>query len=204
MSRVRRDIIQWLQHEQSLAKTRMRDRKAAGAYHRVTVKQDIQINRARPPANAASVSAQGYFNVPTYFQKCRGSKAGPNFRDRVEIFSLRRAAYGRSLISRRNLHPGDIGLTSERTTGFVEHTVPVAEVGTQSDKYPDSRGPHMPAKRCTASCRRSFGWVNANRIYPSPHAPNPTPGVATIPVLSSTSFANVRESFFLPGTRAHT
>src|SRR5690606_14678214 len=48
--------------------------------------------------------------------------------------------------------------------------------------------------RSTASCMRPVDRVRANRTYPSPPDPNPTPGVTTIPASSRSRVANCMQS----------
>src|SRR5262249_52941847 len=100
MHQARSEISQGLQHEQTLVQTRMRNRKTRFCANQTTVKEEVEVNGARPIRLSAN-PAKSMPHVEKPRQKHCGLQVRLDFCNRIQVGALPgRTTHGGRLIDR--------------------------------------------------------------------------------------------------------
>ncbi len=192
MHKFRRDIAKGHQDEASFVKPRVRDFQGSFTQDALIIKQDIQVQNPGAEPILARPTSHGMLNLLKSCEKCFWFKIGTNPGHTIykRILALQ--------INRFRLIQGRLGL-NQATFALVDRcdslpTIVGLMPNIRSDPYVGRMFYNpIPSIRSTASRIRSRSTVRAIRTYPSPAAPNPFPGVVTMPASVKSRLANPAE-----------
>src|SRR5215831_21379199 len=142
--RIRVDVEPGCEDEGTLVRPRVRQGQLRAVAHHVTVDDDVQVERARPPDLVPDPPEDGLHAVAP-LQDSMGGQRRRRDEHGIQVVGLRRATDRRGLVDRRYRDQVEPGRVEERIKAALQILEPVAEIAAERDRDPgppvDSGGP---------------------------------------------------------------